>query len=175
MPIAYEILFRAATNIFRHYVAANLDCKPDTISCGERYSTIAMESGRVVTIGNQDDLVESFKEEILGNLPSRFRKMAAKERVKRAKQHAIEQENAAKKLNLQIQLAEEDIESARTSLSQSTGITHMQRRWAYPKMAAKILDDLIPRNNPRTFVTLTEITRQQESRQGSSSRYAVIS
>ena len=122
MPIVYEILFRVARNVYRHYVAANLDCRPDTISSGERYSTIAMESGRVVTIGNQDDLVESFKEEILGNLPSRFRKMAAKERVTRARQHALEQEVAARHLKLQIEKAEADIMSARTSVSLSTRI-----------------------------------------------------
>ena len=108
MPILYRLLFLSARNIFRHYAAANLDCKPDSVSCGARYSTIAMESGRVVTIGNQDDLIESFKEEILGNLPSRFRKMFAMERVKNAKKYAAEQERAAKMMK-EVEAAEEEL------------------------------------------------------------------
>ena len=108
MPYLYETVFLAARNIFRHYAAANLDCKPDSVSCGERYSTIAMESGRVVTIGNQDDLIETFKEEILGNLPSRFRKMFAVERIKEAKKHAKKQMLEAKLLK-EVEAAEEEL------------------------------------------------------------------
>ena len=112
MPLVYDLLFLASRNIFRHFASSNLDCRPDSVSCGERYSTIAMESGRVVTIGNQDDLIESFKEEILGNLPSRFRKMFALLRVKKAKKYAAEQKRAAKMIE-QVNAAEKEILRAR--------------------------------------------------------------
>jgi hypothetical protein len=108
MPLLYKTVFLAARNIFRHFAAANLDCRPDSVSCGERYSTIAMESGRVVTIGNQDDLIETFKEEILGNLPSRFRKMFAQERIKKAKKLAQQQLRDAKMIQ-EVEEAEEAI------------------------------------------------------------------
>jgi hypothetical protein len=117
MPLVYDVIFIASRNIFRHYASANLDCRPDSVSCGERYSTIAMESGRVVTIGNQDDLIESFKEEILGNLPSRFRKMFALLRVKKAKKYAAEQARAAKMMK-DVDAAEEAILRARQEETQ---------------------------------------------------------
>ena len=84
------ILYLKGRDIYRHYATANLDHIPAAISAGESYTTAVMESGRVVTFGNQDDIQAGFRDEIMNNLPKKFRRLIEKQREKKVKAQARE-------------------------------------------------------------------------------------
>ena len=75
MKLLYDLIFKGCRDIYRHYATANLDHIPAAISAGESYTTAVMESGRVVTFGNQDDIQAGFRDEIMNNLPKKFRRL----------------------------------------------------------------------------------------------------
>ena len=85
MKLLYDLIFKGCRDIYRHYATANLDHIPAAISAGESYTTVVMESGRVVTFGNQDDIQAGFRDEIMNNLPKKFRRLIEKQREKKVK------------------------------------------------------------------------------------------
>jgi alpha-tubulin suppressor-like RCC1 family protein len=82
MQILYDLVFKSARDLYRHYATLNLDYIPGAISAGETYTTVAMQSGRVMTFGNQDDIQAGFRDEIMNNLPKKFRRLIEKQREK---------------------------------------------------------------------------------------------
>ena len=80
MQMIYEIVFKGARDLYCHYAGLNLDNIPASIDAGDRYTTIAMRSGRVMTFGNQDDIISGFRDEIMQNLPKKYRRMIEKQR-----------------------------------------------------------------------------------------------
>ncbi len=82
MKMLYEIVFKGARDLYRHYASLNLDNLPFQVEAGDTYTTVAMQSGRVMTFGNQDDIQSGFRDEIMQNLPKKFRRMIEKQRKK---------------------------------------------------------------------------------------------
>ena len=85
MKLVYDLVFKGARDLYRHYVTLNLDHIPGAVSAGETYTTVAMQSGRVMTFGNQDDIQAGFRDEIMNNLPKKFRRLIEKQREKNIK------------------------------------------------------------------------------------------
>ena len=48
-----------------------------------------MQSGRVMTFGNQDDIQAGFRDEIMNNLPKKFRRLIEKQREKNIKNNNV--------------------------------------------------------------------------------------
>ena len=72
--------------------------------CRRKLHTVVMESGRAVTFGNQDDIQAGFRDEIMNNLPKKFRRLIEKQREKKVKAQTRE---LARRRSMSFQLSKD--------------------------------------------------------------------
>ena len=82
--ITIKVLYAIAKDLYEHYVVLKKKISVASISCGYSDSLTVSDSGLVYSFGNSSGIIEAFKEQIVYNLPDRFR-------------HSIENDQAKQK------------------------------------------------------------------------------
>eukprot|EP00945_MAST-04E_sp_MAST-4E-sp1_P006835 g6835.t1 len=80
--VTVKILYAIAKDLYEHYAQLNKMTKVESISCGYSDSLTISQSGVVYSFGNNSGIIEAFKEQIVYNLPDRFRASIEKDRAK---------------------------------------------------------------------------------------------
>ena len=71
--VTIKVLYAIAKHLYEHYVVLKKKISVASISCGYSDSLTISNSGLVYSFGNSSGIIEAFKEQIVYNLPDRFR------------------------------------------------------------------------------------------------------
>jgi hypothetical protein len=71
--VTVKVLYAIAKDLYEHYMVLKKKTTIQSISCGYSDSLTISNSGLVYSFGNSSGIIEAFKEQIVYNLPDRFR------------------------------------------------------------------------------------------------------
>merc|ERR1712100_42125 len=99
--VTVKVLYAIAKDLYEHYMTLKKKTTVKSISCGYSDSLTISNSGLVYSFGNSSGIIEAFKEQIIYNLPDRFRHSIENDR---AKNKSDPDEDVQKKLGGGIEL-----------------------------------------------------------------------
>ena len=99
--VTVKVLYAIAKDLYEHYMTLKKKTNVKSISCGYSDSLTISNSGLVYSFGNSSGIIEAFKEQIIYNLPDRFRHSIENDR---AKNKSDPDEDVQKKLGGGIEL-----------------------------------------------------------------------
>ena len=91
--VTEDVLYAISKCLYAHYVQLNKQITVSHISCGHSDTLTISMSGAVYSFGNNSGITEAFKEQIVYNLPDRYRASIENDRTKAKQSDSQEAQN----------------------------------------------------------------------------------